>query len=91
MDCLLDKGATGSLHLKRPDAAKLVVEALLDSDVRLKRCDLHAFVVVPNHVHSLVTQFVLFAKRLGPLKGFTANQAKKALGLRDGAFWQNES
>jgi hypothetical protein len=25
------------------------------------------------------------------LKGFTANQAKKALGLRDGALWQNEN
>ncbi len=31
------------------------------------------------------------ARWLGPLKGFTANQAKKALGLRDSAFWQNES
>jgi hypothetical protein len=31
------------------------------------------------------------AKWLGPLKKFTANQAKKAPELRDGAFWQNES
>jgi REP element-mobilizing transposase RayT len=46
---------------------------------------------MPNHVHLLVTQFVPLAKWLGPLKGFTANQAKKALGLRDRAFWQNES
>jgi len=55
MDGLLDKGATGPLHLKRPDVAGLVVEALLDSDA----------------------QFVPLAKWLGPLKGFTANQAKK--------------
>ena len=39
----------------------------------------------------LATQFVPLAKWLGPLKGFTANQAKKALGLRDRVFWQNES
>jgi REP element-mobilizing transposase RayT len=91
MDRLLDKGATGPLHLKRADVAALVAEALLDTDVRLKRCQLHAFVVMPNHVHLLATQFVPLAKWLGPLKGFTANQAKKALGLRDGAFWQNES
>ncbi len=38
---------------------------------------------MPNHVHLLAT--------LGPLKGFTANQAKKAVGLRDGSFWQAES
>jgi REP element-mobilizing transposase RayT len=49
------------------------------------------FVVMPNHVHLLATQFVPLARWLGPLKGFTANQAKKALGLRDGVFWQNES
>lgn len=40
MDRLLDKGATGPLYLKRPDVAALVVEALLDSDVRFKRCKL---------------------------------------------------
>jgi REP element-mobilizing transposase RayT len=77
--------------LKRPDVAALVVEALLDSDARFKRCQLHAFVVMPNHVHLLATQLVPLAKWLGPLKGFTANQAKKALGLGDGASWQNES
>ena len=91
MDRLLDKGAAGPLHLKRPDVAALVVEALVDSEVRFKRCKLYAFVVMPNHVHLLATQFVPLAKWLGPLKGFTANQAKRALGLRDSAFWQNES
>ena len=54
-------------------------------------CGSGDFVVMPNHVHLLATQFVPLSKRLGPLKGFTANQAKKALGLRDSAFWQNES
>jgi REP element-mobilizing transposase RayT len=91
MDRLLDKGAAGPLHLKRPEIAALVVEALPDSDVRFQRYELPAFVVMPNHVHLLATQFVPLTKWLGPLKGFTAHQAKKALGLRDGAFWQNES
>ncbi len=36
MDRLLDKGATGPLHLKRPDVAALVEKALADSDVRFK-------------------------------------------------------
>ena len=45
--------------------------------MRFKRCELHAFVVMPNHVHLLATQFVPLAEWLGPLKGFTANQAKK--------------
>ena len=91
MDRLPDKGAAGPLHLKRPDVAALVVEALVDSEVRFKRCRLYAFVVMPNHVHLLATQFVPLARWLGPLKGFTANQAKRALRLRDGACCQNES
>jgi len=86
MDRLLDQGATGPLHLKRPELAESVVEALIESDVRFERCRLYAFVVMPNHVHLLATQFVPLANWLGPLKGFTANQARKALGLRDRRF-----
>ena len=91
MDRLLDKGATGPLYLKRPEIAELVVKSLIDSDLRFERCKLHAFVAMPNHVHLLATQLAPFAKWLGPLKGFTANQANKALGLKGGPFWQNES
>jgi len=91
MDRLLDKGATGPLHLKRPDIAQLVVEALIDSDLRFHRCKLHAFVVMPNHVHLLATQLAPFVKWLSPLKGFTANRANQALGHRGNSFWQNES
>jgi REP element-mobilizing transposase RayT len=67
------------------------VEALIDSDFRFQRCKLHAFVVMPNHVHLLATQLAPLAKWLGPLKGFTANQANKALGLSNNPFWQSES
>ena len=91
MDRLLDKGATGPLHLKHPPIAELVVEALIDSDLRFQRCKLHGFVVMPNHVHLLATQLVPFAEWLGPLKGFTAKRANQALGLSGNAFWQNES
>lgn len=91
MDHLLDKGASGPLYLKRPEIAELVVEALIDSDRRFRRCELHAFVVMPNHVHLLATQLAPFAKWLGPLKGCTAYRANRELGLRGMAFWQNES
>ena len=91
MDRLLDKGATGPLYLKDPNIAGLVVHALIDSDLRFQRCKLHAFVVMPNHVHLLATQLAPFAKWLAPLKGFTAYQANKALGLKSNPFWQNES
>jgi REP element-mobilizing transposase RayT len=91
MDRLLDRGATGPLYLKRPDIAEVVVEALMESDLRFQRGRLHAFVVMPNHVHLLATQLAPMVKWLGPLKGFTANRANKALGLSGNAFWQDES
>ncbi len=91
MDRLLDKGASGPLYLKRPEIAEFVVEALMESDRRFHRCELHAFAVMPNHVHLLATQLVPFAKWLGPLKGCTAYRANQDLGLRGKAFWQNES
>jgi len=91
MDRLLDKGASGPLYLRRPDIAELVVEALIDSDRRFQRCALHAFVVMPNHVHVLATQLAPLAEWLGPLKGYTGHRANRVLGLGGHSFWQNES
>jgi REP element-mobilizing transposase RayT len=90
MDRLLDAGATGPLYLKRADIAEIVVSALRESQGTLDRYELHAFVVMPNHVHLLVTPHVTASLWLGPLKGFTAHEANVTLG-RTGPFWQDES
>jgi len=68
----------------------MVVQALREGETKLQRYSLHAFVVMANHVHILVTPNVPTAKWLGPLKGFTAYQANRVL-ERKGAFWQDES
>jgi len=46
---------------------------------------------MPNHVHLLVTSQLPISRWLGPLKGFTAFQANRILGLRSKPFWQDES
>ncbi len=89
MDKLLDIDRIGPLFLSRPDIANLIVRALFDGE-RFGRYRLHAWVVMPNHVHLLVTPQVTARKWLGPLKGFTGHQANRLLG-RSGAFWQDES
>ena len=68
MDRLLDLGASGPLYLRRPEIAELVVAALQEGDRRLHRYQLHAFVVMPNHVHLLVTPKVVASRWLAPLK-----------------------
>ena len=90
MDRFLDKADTGPRFLGIPEIAELVVQCLRDGEQRFQRYQLHAFVVMPNHVHMLVTPSVVSAKWLGPLKGFTAYQANRILG-RTGTFWQQES
>ena len=55
-----------------------------DGERRFQRYELHAFVVMPNHVHMLVTSGIVATRWLGPLKGFTAHEANRILGLN----WQ---
>jgi putative DNA methylase len=91
MDRILDRGSNGPRFLQRPEIARLVEDALRDGERRFHRYQLHAFVVMPNHVHMLVTPAVVATQWLGPLKGFTSHQANQVLGTRGTAFWQDES
>ena len=85
----LDKGE-GQCWLRRPDIARIVCEALKFFDV--KRYDLKAWVVMPNHVHVVfwpmpnqtVSQIVQSWKR------YSAREANKVLQLTGEAFWQPE-
>jgi REP element-mobilizing transposase RayT len=67
------------------------VAALRDGDRRFERYELHSFVVMPNHVHLLVTPRVVSTRWLGPLKGFTSHAANRILGRHGVPFWQDES
>ena len=91
MDRLLDGGASGPLYLRRPEIAELVMAAVQYGDRRLHRYELHAFVLMPNHVHLLVTPTVVATRWLGPLKGLTSHEANELLGTHGKAFWQDES
>jgi len=91
MDRLLDIAVTGPRHLAEPEIASLVVECIRDGERRFDRYELHSFVVMPNHVHMLVTPKVPATRWLGPLKGFSAHEANRILGLTGNPFWQNGS
>jgi putative transposase len=91
MDRLLDHARSGPLYLRQPEIAQMVVQALSDSEVRFRRYDLHAYIVMANHVHLLVTPHVTLRDWLGPLEGFTGHEAIRMLGLHSTPFWQDES
>jgi putative DNA methylase len=82
----LDQGY-GSCFLKKPGVAKMVQNSLLFHDNQRYR--LSAWVVMPNHVHFLLTQHKGFSLSdvVHSIKSYTANEANKILKC-EGRFWQ---
>ena len=89
MESYLDAGY-GSCVLVDEEVQKIVADVLKFFDG--ERYRLHAFVVMPNHVHVLAElsgDFTL-PEILKSWKGFSARQINKKLGA-SGALWQAES
>jgi putative transposase len=86
MDRLLDESRTGPLYLSDAKIAEVVANAILDS----ADYELHAWVVMPNHVHLLITPQASLPRIMQLLKGSTAHEANRLL-KRTGTFWQDES
>jgi len=84
----LDAGH-GSCVLNQPECAKLVVDAWKHFD--RERYHLHAWVVMPNHVHLIVQMLGNHAlsDAIESWKRYTATRINRLLG-RKGAFWQED-
>ena len=91
MDRLLDETRSGTFYLRQPAVAGMIVEAIQHNAGILGHYVLHAFVVMPNHVHLLATPAVALPKLTKSLKGITAKRANAMLGLTGKPFWQEES
>jgi putative transposase len=90
MDRLLDTTRTGPLHLRRPEFADMMIEAIRYREQE-GQFVLHAFVVMANHVHLLATPGVPVPKLTQSLKRFTAREGNRMLGVIGQPFWQDES
>ena len=91
LDRLLDEARAGPLYLRQPALADLVVEAIHYNAQVLAHYVLHAFAVMPNHVHVLITPRVPLPKLTKSLKGITAKRANAMLARTGCPFWQEES
>ena len=87
----LDRAAFGPLWLKDPRVATAVAEGLVRGDVKLRHYDLHAFVVMANHVHALISPRAEVKKITKALKGAAARVANRILNRTGDTFWQDES
>lgn len=78
IDQLLDEQRAGPAYLRMPAIAEVVANSIGKGAA----CDylLHAWVVMPNHVHLLITPRVDVPALLRRLKGASAREGNKLLG-----------
>jgi REP element-mobilizing transposase RayT len=88
INLMLDEGY-GDACLKNPVVAEIVQNAVLFFNGQ--RYTLHAWVIMPTHVHALFTpaEGWTLSKILHSWKSFSAREANKVLN-RTGEFWQSE-
>lgn len=82
--------AHGECWLGKTEVAEILKQALLK--FRGTRYHLHAWVIMPNHVHLLIEPIAdnSLSGILQGMKSVSAHEANKLLG-REGVFWQSES
>jgi REP element-mobilizing transposase RayT len=86
----LDLGSCGPVWLRDSRAASMVTATLKEAENR-QWCILHAFVVMPNHVHVLLEPGIELRKITKWIKGATARKVNELLGFENKSFWQDES
>jgi putative transposase len=89
IDRYLDAARSGPVFLRQPAIAQLVVNSL-SYGRELGHYDLHAWVVMANHVHVLLTPKYDPTRSIASLKGATARKANQLLGRTGQPFWQAE-
>jgi REP element-mobilizing transposase RayT len=94
-DALLDNPASGPFWLRQDNIAQIIAASLRQRDGTI--FDLHAYCIMPNHVHVVFQPLSTASGRqpalpaiMHSLKRFTAREANRRLG-RAGGFWQHES
>jgi type I restriction enzyme R subunit/putative DNA methylase len=90
IDRELDGAAFGPVCLRDPRMAKMVVAAI-DTVAHAGLCLIHAFVVIPNHVHLLLEPEVDLKRITRGIKGRSARACNLALKRTGERFWQEES
>jgi putative DNA methylase len=89
-DLRLDAAATGPRWLSDPKIAGYA-EAAIRRGAELGHYVLHAYVVMPNHVHILIDPVAPLRRITAGIKGVSAQDANKALARTGKPFWQDES
>jgi putative transposase len=91
LDRQLDSAVIGPTWLKDERIAQCVVESLLKAEKEWGLYDLHAWVIMSNHVHVLLTPHKPLRQVTQAAKSTSARGANLILGRSGERFWQAES
>ena len=89
MDRYLDTTQVGPMWLLQPSVAQVVLQCI-DTGVHLRHYELHAYVIMSNHVHLLITPQIDPSRLIKSLKGTSAREGNKLLQRTGTPFWQKE-
>jgi putative transposase len=87
----LDRCSSGPFWLRDERIARVVQDALQHGDTVRHSYDLHAWAIMPNHVHAVLDSHIPMPAIMRWLKGRTSRIANRILGRSGQAFWQGES
>jgi REP element-mobilizing transposase RayT len=90
-DNQLDHPHSGPVWLQDPRIAEVVASALLHGESGRRFYTLHAWVIMPNHVHAIFEPHAAMPTIMHWLKSRTARVANQILGRTGASFWQDES
>ena len=87
----LAHSSSGPFWLRDPKVAAILEEALRYGETVRQLYLLHAWVIMPNHVHVIMEPHLALSQIMHWLKGRTGRKANQLLGRRGLPFWQEES
>ena len=90
LDRALDRGDVGPLWLRDERVVACLLSAF-QMAIHRERMALHAYAIMANHVHVLITPTVSVAEITQHIKGASARAANRLLGFTGSIFWQDES
>lgn len=91
VDRELDRAKTGPTWLRSAAVAECVSRTIEAGSAARQLYRLHGFVVMPNHVHVLISPGAPLSEITKWVKGVSARQANFILGRVGQPFWQDES
>ncbi len=82
----LDRSVCGPMWLREPRITTIIEDALLYGEATRSFYLLHAWVIMPNHVHVVFEPHIALPTIMRWLKGRTSREANKHLGRKGNAF-----